>query len=64
MANGKIYAGPVKLSIACLICGESVELDEMELAKLNHGLDIQPKICDSCKNTILYYRRKFEGRED
>lgn len=55
---------PAKLSIPCLICGESVELDKIELARLDHGLDIHSKICDSCKNAILYYRRKFESGED
>ena len=54
----------VNISIGCLICDESVELSEMERSRLNHGLDIHSKICDKCKNAILYYRRKFESGEE
>lgn len=64
MATIKIDSNACTLGISCLICGESVELDEMELARLNYGLDIHPKICDKCKYAILYYRRKFESDED
>ena len=63
MANGNIYTGPVKLSISCLICGEPVELDEMELARLNHGLTIHSKICDKCKKAILHYRKELEEKD-
>ncbi|MBO5711564.1 MAG: hypothetical protein J6R47_01885 [Acholeplasmatales bacterium] len=63
MINVKIDTGSVKLSISCLICRESVELDEMELARLNHGLDIHSKICDNCKKAILHYRKELEEKE-
>lgn len=54
----------INLSIACLICDEPVALSEMEQSRLNYGLDIHSKICDRCKNAILYYRRKFESGEE
>ena len=63
MAKGNIYIGPVTLSISCLICEEPVELNEMELARLNHGLDIHSKICDKCKKAILHYRKELEEKE-
>ena len=52
------------LSVACLICEEPIVLTEMEKSRLMYGLDIDSKVCDNCKNAILYYRRKFESRED
>ena len=54
----------VNVSIACLICDEPVALNEMEQSRLNHGLYIHSKICDKCKNAILYYRRKIENGEE
>ena len=54
----------INLSVGCLICDEPVELNEMEQSRLNYGLGIDSKICDKCKNAILYYRRKFESAEE
>lgn len=44
------------LSIACLVCGEPVVLDEQEEMRLDYGLPIHSKICDKCKAAILYMR--------
>ena len=66
MANVKIYSSyseSAKLSISCLICGEPVELDEMERSRLNYGLHIHSKICDKCTKAILHYRKELEEKE-
>ena len=63
MSNVKIDVGSVKLSIPCLICGESVVLAEPEVAALNHGLNLHSKICDKCKKAILHYRKELEETE-
>ena len=64
MIKVKIDKGSVKLSIPCLICNEPVELDEMELARLDHGLGTHPKICDKCKKAILHYRKELEEKDN
>lgn len=53
-----------KYVIQCLICDETVELSETENSCLNYGLFINPKICDKCKQAILYARRMMENQED
>ncbi len=51
--------GRTYLSIACLVCGEPVVLDEQEKMRLDHGLPIHSKICDKCKAAILYMREQM-----
>lgn len=51
--------GGTHLSIAYLVCGESVVLDEQEETRLDYGLPIHSKICDKCKAAILYMREQM-----
>lgn len=51
--------GGIHLSIACLVCGEPVTLDEQEEMRLDYGLPIHSKICDKCKAAILYMREQM-----
>ena len=51
--------GGTHLSIACLVCGEPVVLDEQEETRLDYGLPIHSKICDKCKEVILYMRERM-----
>ena len=51
--------GGTHLSIACLVCGEPVTLDEQEEMRLDYGLPIHSKICDKCKAAILYMREQM-----
>jgi uncharacterized protein YlaI len=52
--------GGARLSIACLVCGEPVVLDEQEETRLDYGLPIHSKICDKCKAAILYMRKQIQ----
>jgi hypothetical protein len=49
-----------QLCMACLFCGEPVGLDEMEKARLDHGMYIHPKVCDKCKEAVLYIRNQLQ----
>ena len=51
--------GGVRLSMACLVCGEPVALEEWEEARLDYGLSIHSKICDKCRAAILYMREQM-----
>lgn len=51
--------GEARLSIACLVCGKPVALDEQEEMRLDYGLPIHSKICDKCKAAILYMREQM-----
>ena len=48
------------LCMACLFCGEPVRLSEMEEARLNNGMYIHPKVCDKCKEAVLYIRNQLQ----
>lgn len=48
-----------RLCASCIICGESVELTEMEEAQLRYGRYIHSKVCDKCKAAILYMREQM-----
>ena len=54
--NNRIY----KLCKPCIICGEPVHLDELEESQLYHGRHISSKVCDECKQAILYIRKQIE----
>ena len=49
-----------RLGKACLVCGESVVFTEHELMALNSGIKIDSKICDKCRQAILYARKQME----
>lgn len=48
------------LSKACLICGEGIILTENEKEALYCGYHIDNKVCDKCKQAILYIRKQME----
>ena len=50
------------LCTSCLICGESVPLTEREELQIRHGMNIHSKICDKCREAILYMRKQMEVR--
>lgn len=41
----------VKLAVDCIICGESVVLEDFESPE-------RPKVCDDCKDAIEYIKHK------
>ena len=47
----------------CLVCGDDIALTEQEQIMLEHGLSIEPKICDKCKKAILKMREELEDDE-
>lgn len=47
------------LSTPCIICGESIPLNDMEELALDHGHHIHGKVCDKCKAAILYIREQM-----
>lgn len=48
------------ISIACIICGEAVPLSEEEAMSLRHGHHIHSKVCDKCKQAVLYLRKEMD----
>lgn len=49
-------SGPLKLSIGCIICGEPVELNDIESqAILIPHKDIY-KVCDKCRDAVMRIR--------
>ena len=51
--------GGAHLSIACLVCGEPVVLEEWEEMRSDYGRPIHSKICNKCKAAILYMREQM-----
>lgn len=47
-----------------MICGNFVELDEFENMALEYGKNIEPKICDKCRNAIMWAREQIEKKEE
>ena len=56
-ANKRIHH--YTISKACLICGDSVELDEIETAVMMAGHHVDSKICDKCRQAILHIRKQL-----
>ena len=48
------------LAIGCMVCGESIPLSEYEEMRVLGGGMIPPKICDDCKNAILWAKAHKE----
>lgn len=48
-----------RLSVACIICGETIELTPNEEASLYYGHSIGSKVCDKCKQAVLYIREQL-----
>lgn len=49
-----------KLGKACFICGEPVALTKNEEEALYCGYRIDHKVCDKCRQAILYVRKQME----
>lgn len=54
----------IRATTECIVCNEPVELSEIEVSRLRHGLHINSKICDKCKQAILYIRNEIKERKD
>lgn len=53
-----VYREPIMqpqepLSVSCIICGEGVEI---------YNINVPWMICDNCKNAVLYVREKLKGK--
>lgn len=48
-----------RLGVACIICGETIELTPNEETSLYYGHGIGSKVCDKCKQAVLYIREKM-----
>lgn len=48
-----------RLGVACIICGETVELTSNEEVSLYYGHNIGSKVCDKCKQAVLYIREQL-----
>lgn len=59
-ATAYISKASFKICKGCIICGESVELTELEEAMLQHGHHIESKVCDECRQAILRIRNQTE----
>ena len=51
-----LKSSDVKLCTSCLICGESVELDDCEAFTLR----VTAKVCPACKEAVMVMRQKME----
>lgn len=54
----------IKTVKECFICGESVELNEIEQERLKFGFPIEPKVCKNCKKAIIYIRKELEKNNE
>lgn len=50
----------MSLGIACIVCGETVELTPNEEMSLRYGHSVGSKMCEKCKQAILYIRNRIE----
>ena len=50
------------LGMACIICGESVELTPNEVMSLEYGSHIRSKVCDKCRAAVLRMREQMEQK--
>ena len=50
-------------SKACTICDEPVKLTEEEVMTMMSGRSIGIKICDECKQAILYMRKQIKEND-
>lgn len=62
-ATINIKLNNIGLATPCIVCGESVKLTPNEEITLRYGHDIHRKICDKCKQAILYIREQVEKSE-
>lgn len=53
----------MKVCKQCMICGDLVELTPTEELSLQHGRTIGEKMCDKCKEAVLYARKQMEAAE-
>lgn len=49
------------LSVACIVCGESVPLSAHEEMSMMHGQSVGSKVCDECKKAILHIRDQLSN---
>ena len=57
--TSKISKLKIRVSKGCIVCGEPVQLTEMEELLLQHGRHIDSKVCENCKKAILYIRNEM-----
>ena len=57
----EIETEPIKFSMCapCIICEESVELTEAEEIAARYGHFNGCKICDKCKQAVMYVREQM-----
>lgn len=48
------------LGASCIICGETVVLTEGEEMVLRSGYNIGNKVCDKCRQAVLYVREQMQ----
>lgn len=53
----------VKICTDCLICGEPVELIDIEVYRLGRGHDVGSKVCEKCRKAIMRFRKWIEDGE-
>lgn len=46
-------------STPCIICEESVELTSNEVEMILVGCKLNPKVCNKCKEAVMYIREKM-----
>ena len=52
-----------RYSIGCVICDEPVELTDNEVMAMQHGHHIHSKVCDKCRQAVLYIRQRIDRLE-
>ena len=51
----------MRLATNCLVCGASIYLTPEEEMTLRSGSSIHSKICDDCKNAIMYAKELLKN---
>lgn len=55
---------PARLGKTCIICGEAVEFTPNEEMAFRREYPVDSKVCDKCRQAILYVRNQMIGDKE
>ena len=55
---------PARLGKVRIICGEAVEFTPNEKMAFRYGHPVDSKVCDECRQAILYVRNQMIGDKE
>ena len=61
ICNNNVQA---QLGTPCIVCGKSVPLTENEALLVGRGHCIHSKVCDKCKEAVVYIREQLKEKHN